>query len=219
MILGCLHGALQTKHIGQLRVPLLSHNSLSMPRSNVGPKGAKRNLGRGAPPPPPPRGSGAYERQTKSGGSLLLEERGIRYSSTNTPGHWSWAQLLVIRILQAQNTSSPQKRLYRARSKSCFVLLFHIQIREQGTEAWLFPGDAQVKQTAARLPCRKRGAGLGLPFRVPCSKGPLRGSRDVTCPVSTEMTSVKHPHSSPVTQILSRAVMLLDTIRKHGIQY
>lgn len=81
------------------------------------------------------------------------------------------------------------------------------------------PGDTQVKQTAAQLPCWKRGAGLGLPFRGPHSKGPLRGSRDVTCPVSTEMTSVKHPHSSPMMQILSRAVMLLDTIRKHGIQY
>lgn len=105
-------------------------------------KDAKRNPSWGATPPPALPGSWPCERQTKSSGRACFgRERGIEYSSTNTPGHLPRAQLLVIRILQAQNTSSPQKRLYRARSKSCFVLLFHIQIREQGTQAWLFPGD------------------------------------------------------------------------------
>lgn len=194
-----------------------------------GPNDAKRNLSWGATPPSASPGSWPCERQTKSSGRVCFgSERGIGYSSTNTPGHLPRAQLLVIRILQAQNTSSPQKRLYRARSKSCFVLLFHVQIREQGTQAWLFPGDTQVKQIAAWLPCWKGEARLGLLFCGPpvravtgvtSSVGSLRGSRDVTWPVSTEMTSVKHPHCSPMTQILSRAVMLLDTIRKHVIQY
>lgn len=140
MILGCIHGALRMKHIRQFRVPLLSHNSLSMPRSDVGLKGAKRNLGGGEGPRPRlhPRGHELIRDKPRAAAEPALEERGIGSSSTNTPGHFSWAQLLVSRILQSQNTSSPQKRLYRACSKSCFALLFHIQIREQGTEAWLF---------------------------------------------------------------------------------
>lgn len=157
----------------------------------------------------------------------LERERHVVCHLTKAAGHLSWARFLVIRIHQAHKHSFPAEKPIPSSLKPCFVLLFHIQIGEQGTEALLLPGDAQVKWIKARLPCWRREVAWDFssdppslqrgPWQEwPPSEGSIRDSREGTRPVSTEMTSVKYAHPNPMTQTLSRAAVLWDTIRKYG---
>lgn len=132
-----------------------------------------RGISWGANPPhPAPRGSWACERQTKGGGRVCSgrERQRVLHLQTLLATYLELSSWLL--EFFKHKIRPPHRKGYIPSSlKSCFVLLFHIQIWEQGTEAWLLPSDAQVKRITAQLPCWNRVVRLELLICCPSSEG------------------------------------------------